>query len=233
MCFRALAIAVTLAAIFAARGALPEPVEVHVIDETNGFRESQGLKSVERSAALQSAARSFAGFMAQSGRYGHEADGSTPAARAKAHGYDFCIIGENIAHLLDPRGFTNAYLARKLFEGWKNSPEHRKNMLDADVTDTAVAVEPGERNGEWYAVQMFGRPRSRSIRFQVRNASGVTARYRVGDEAFSVPPRGIRTHMQCRVETLVLEGSGAQAATRDGERLVVVGERGGLALRRE
>lgn len=233
MTLRAFAFAFALAFPLVARGAVADTVENLVIDDTNGFRASEGLKPVERSAELQSAAGSFADYMAKSGRYGHQADGSTPAARVKRHGYDYCIVGENIAYMRDPRGFTTAYLASKLYEGWKHSPEHRKNMLDADVTDTAVAVAPGERNGEWYAVQLFARPRSRAIRFQVRNASSASTRYRVGEETFTIPPRGIRTHMQCREEALVVEGSGARATTHDGERLVVVNERGGLALRRE
>lgn len=48
-------------------------------------------------------------------------------------------------------------LASRYFEGWKKSPGHRRNMLEASVTDTAVAVARSARTGRYYAVQLFGR----------------------------------------------------------------------------
>lgn len=37
--------------------------------------------------------------MAKTGKYGHAADGRKPAERAAAHGYEYCIVRENIAYL--------------------------------------------------------------------------------------------------------------------------------------
>lgn len=211
-------------------------VERRVIESTNDFRRGERLRPVARDDRLDAAARSFAQFMAQTAKYGHDADGSSPSARARRHGYDYCLVSENISYQYSSRGFTTADLATQIFEGWKNSPGHRKNMLDADAGDTAVAVARSERTGYYYAVQMFGKPRSQAIHFQVRNASGAPVRYRVGDDTFTVSPRGVRTHVQCREEALVLEGArgeGSKAAPRNGESFVVIGDRGRISLRRE
>lgn len=234
----ALAALIALCASPIAWAAQPDTpqVERRVIESTNDFRRDERLQPVARSDRLEAAARSFAQYMAQTGKYGHDADGSSPSARARRHGYDYCLVSENISYQYSSGGFTTADLARQFYEGWKNSPGHRKNMLDADATDTAVAVARSERNGYYYAVQMFGKPRSQAIHFQVRNASDAPVRYRVGDDSFTVAPSGVRTHMQCREEALVLEGArgeGAKATARNGERFVVVGDRGRVALRRE
>jgi uncharacterized protein YkwD len=200
---------------------------------TNELRRANGLQGVERNARLESAANAFAAYMANTGRYGHEADGGNPSGRAERHGYDACIVSENIAYAYNSQGFTTPALAMNFLEGWKHSPGHRKNMLDGDVTQTAVAVARSERTGYYYAVQMFGRPKSQGLRFQVSNASGATARYRLGERTFTLTPRTIYTHTQCREEPLVLEGNPAPFTARNGERLVVVKERGKLSIRRE
>jgi uncharacterized protein YkwD len=98
----------------------------------------------------------------------------TPSARARGHGYDFCLVSENIAHLYTSRGYESADLARRLVEGWKNSAGHRKNMVEPDVIDTGVAVAQSTIKGvqHYYGVQMFARPRSASVEFEVSNPTG-------------------------------------------------------------
>ncbi|HEY4261398.1 MAG TPA: CAP domain-containing protein, partial [Schlesneria sp.] len=83
-------------------------------------------------------------------------------------------------------------------EGWKHSPGHRKNMLDRDVTETGVAVAWSKETGHYYAVQMFGRPKSLAIEFQIANEAGASVQYQIDEHTFSLPPRLIRTHHICR-----------------------------------
>src|SRR5689334_15910645 len=134
-----------------------------VIDQTNQFRRAEKRGDVTINAKLMATARYFADFMARTDKYGHEADGSDPAGRAKKHGYDYCLIAENIAYVFSSEGFTTEELAKQFVEGWKNSPPHRKNMLDPDVTETGVAIARSTTSGKYYAVQMFGRPKSMTI----------------------------------------------------------------------
>jgi uncharacterized protein YkwD len=115
---------------------------------------------VTANPVLARTVRDFVDFMARTDRYGHEADGKQPADRARGHGYDYCLVSENIAYQYNSAGFRTAALARDFVEGWKHSPQHRKNMLEPAATQTAVAVARSEKSGRYYAVQMFGRPKS-------------------------------------------------------------------------
>jgi hypothetical protein len=71
-------------------------------------------------------------------------------------------------------------------------------MLDPDVTETGVAVAHSAQSGHFYAVQMFGRPKSRAIEIRITNRSDTTIEYDVGEDRFSLPPSYIRTHERCR-----------------------------------
>jgi hypothetical protein len=178
-------------------GADPEGAAARVVQRINAFRAEQGLERQRVSEALTRAAREFASFMAETSKYGHAADGRGPAERARSHGYDDCLVLENIAYTYDSRGFETAALADALAEGWKRSPGHRKNLLDAEAPETGVALAQG-RDGGWYGVQMFGRPRSAAITFRVENRTAQVIEYRASEQTFSLAPRAARSHTMCR-----------------------------------
>ena len=110
--------------------------------------------------------------------------------------------------MMDLAGLTVDSLARGLFEGWKHSPGHRRNMLDPDVVDTGVAVALSGATQRYYAVQEFGRPRALMIRFSIRNDSGQAAPYVLDGREFTLAPGVTRTHGQCGAAQLSL-GTGA------------------------
>ena len=161
---------------------------------TNQFREQEKLTRVEVNPQLQKTAQYFADYMARTHRYGHQADGSTPDERTKKFGYDYCIVAENIAYEYNSAGFTTAELASEFFEGWKASPGHRKNMLDPDVIETGLAIAQGVDSGYFFAVQVFGRPKSKAVEFTITNAAPIAVEYKMGDRTFTLEPRHIRTH---------------------------------------
>lgn len=203
-----------------------------IVAQTNALRRSQGLGNAAPDPLLTEVARSFAQYMANTDRYGHEADGRTPAQRAKAQGYDYCVVLENIAYQYSSAGFRSAELATRTAGGWERSPGHRRNMLDRDVTQTGVAVVQSGRTGRYYAVQMFGRPRAMHTAFRIANRSNVTLGYELGGESFRLPPRVTRTHEQCRAEPLIVQLPGAgptELAPADGDRFTV--ERAGQGFR--
>ena len=187
-----------------------------IVKQTNEFRASEDLRSLARAAPLEDAADYFAGYMARTDEYGHTADDRRPTERAKAHGYEPCIVAENIAWQFSTAGFSARELASKFVQGWKESPEHRKNMLDPDVTEIGVAIAHSDETGHYYAVQMFGRPRSESIEVRVANRAATEIEYKLGDESFALPPDYTRTHERCRPSQLVvrLPDSEATEATR-------------------
>jgi uncharacterized protein YkwD len=193
-----------------------------IIDQTNHLRRGAGLAATALNAQLTASAREFAQFMARTDRYGHEADGREPAQRAKAHGYEHCMVAENIAYEYNSAGFSTQELAQGLVEGWKQSPGHRRNMLDDSATETGVAIARSPRTGRYYAVQMFGRPLAQRVRFRVVNRSPQQVSYESGGKTFQLPPNVTRTHETCRADTLVLHLPGEpRAATvqpSDGDR---------------
>jgi uncharacterized protein YkwD len=176
---------------------LPKVV-ARIVDRTNDFRKAEKREPVKVNPDLTKAAEYFAKFMAESGKYGHEADGQKPADRAKKHGYDYCIVLENIAYMYNSEGFTTDGLGGGLVKGWRESPGHRKNMLDPDVTETGVAVARSEKTGYFYAVQMFGRPKSLAIEFKIANRSDAKLEYTVGEDRYTLEPRHLQTHSRCR-----------------------------------
>ncbi len=237
---RKLSAALGLAALAAASAlAQPRPdlalVERIIVERTNDFRREQGLQPVDPDAKLTAAARYFAQYMARTERYGHEADGTEPADRAMRHGYDYCLVAENLSYQYNSADFHTADLAQRYVEGWKNSPGHRKNMVSPHATDTAVAVTRSEKSGRYYAVQMFGRPKSASIEFRIVKSAREPVRYRVAKRGFTLPPGAGMVHQLCAPQEVALEVRRAdphgKVTPRNGERLQVVREPGGLTLR--
>ncbi len=209
-----------------------------IISRTNSFRQAEGLREVEPSPQLMEAAQEFAQFMASTGQYGHTADGRRPADRAKQHGYDYCIISENIAYQHRTSGFSGEELAREFFEGWKESPDHRKNMLDSVVTETGVAVAQSEKTGYYYAVQMFGRPKTEVIEFQITNHTDSLITYAIEGQTFPLPSRSTRTHQQCRPGEITFQWPGKQERStvqpQHGDQYTIVqGDAGPFRLQKD
>lgn len=99
-----------------------------------GLRAEQGLGPVSPSPRLEEAAMAHAMDMADGGFFGHSgSDGSSVGDRARAAGYGWCAIAENIAQ---GQG--------SLMGAWANSEGHRRNMLLADVTDYGLVRAPGD-----------------------------------------------------------------------------------------
>lgn len=218
------------------------PVAKLIVQQTNDFRKEQGLPAVGVDPKLTEAARYFADFMARTGKYGHSADGNQPADRARKAGYEYCIVAENIAYQYRSTGFAKDELGTSFVEGWENSPGHRKNMLDADVTETGVAVAQSQETGYYYAVQMFGRPKSQAIAFQLENESEETVEYKIAEQKFTLPPRYTRTHQVCRPVELMLElpaaKPGAKRETKtlrpaSGDHFAIVVEKGSYQVKKE
>ncbi|MEO8187089.1 MAG: CAP domain-containing protein [Burkholderiaceae bacterium] len=199
-----------------------------VVELTNTFRRRENLPQTGTAPQLASAARYFADFMARTGEFSHSADGSEPAARAQRFGYEYCTVAENIAYVINSEGTDTAELARRLFEGWQTSPGHRENMLNPDVTETAVAVAHSPRTDYYYAVQLFGRPKSQMVEFKVANRTGDSAEYRLNGQTFQLPMRTTSTHQVCNRPTVEFRGKTLQPV--NGQQLVIVNDQTGMQL---
>jgi uncharacterized protein YkwD len=212
-------------------------VLARIVSQTNEFRREHGGPEVEVNPQLMATARDFANFMARTGRYGHTADGHQPAERAKQHGYDFCVMAENLAYQASTAGFTTADLAQGFVQGWQHSPDHRQNMLDAAVTETGVAVAQNEQTGDYYAVQLFGRPTSQMLEFQITNQATTVIQYEVDGHMMPLPPQSTRTHQQCRPVEVIFHWPDRSERTtvhpHHSERYVIVQDDSGRLKVRE
>ncbi|MET0569335.1 MAG: CAP domain-containing protein [Hyphomicrobiaceae bacterium] len=177
---------------------------------TNAFRQENKLGQVTPNKELAAAARWFAEYLAKTGKFAHEADGREPQQRAAAHGYKYCMVGENLAKNLDSRGFTTDRLASETVAGWKASPPHRRTMLEPAVTEIGVAIArvPG-KHPNFVSVQLFGRPESLKMEFEVRNATGLPIGYALVGETHTIEPRTVVTHTTCLPGELSFERAGS------------------------
>lgn len=206
-----------------------------VFKAINEIRERRDLRELERNSDLAKAAGDFAEFMADTHRYGHTADGRRPSRRAEAAGYAFCAVRENIAYQYRSEGVGIRELVKALVDGWMESPGHRKNILGVYSVDTGVAIARSDKTGAWFAVQMFGRPQSESVRFRISNETDSAVSYRltvekVSDAArtFEIGPGMVRVHERCRPVEVNVSGADRSEAIpmKDGTRLRLLPSQG-------
>lgn len=193
-----------------------EAVERAVLAGTNELRHENGLPPLRRNAQLARAAHDLADFMAKRDEYGHDADGRTPTQRARAAGYRDCMVAENIAYQMRSRGFDTPELAERLVKGWAASPGHRRNMLDEEAVEIGIAVAHSEETSRYYGVQLFGRPESMRVTFEMRNESRDTVAYKVGNEAYSLAGRSTRRHHICGDLPLVITKTNSERRFKPG-----------------
>lgn len=125
-----------------------------VIRLSNAERAKVGLPPLTEQSLLKKAAQAKLRDMLQKQYFDHVSpEGKAPADVIEAAGYEYVIVGENLAE----GDFADD---QDLVTGWMNSEGHRKNILHAKYTQIGVAVERGTYQGRvvWMAVQEFGKP---------------------------------------------------------------------------
>lgn len=121
------------------RQALDTKTSDALLRETNTFRESEGLTPLADHPELALAAQAHLADMQERKFFAHESpEGFTASARAGL----ICrtilgAFGENIAFIENPR---RPPIAGQFYEGWRDSPGHRANMLRSDYTHVGHAA---------------------------------------------------------------------------------------------
>jgi len=214
---------------------LPQ-VEMAIVELTNAFRQENRLSALKRNRTLDEAARSFAKYLARTGKFAHTADGRRPADRTRAAGYTHCQISENLALNVDSRGFTTRKLAEAAIEGWKNSPPHRKAMVAPHVTEIGVGVAKAAEEQRYLSVQLFGRPQALQYQFTIRNMANREVGYTHTGEHHALAGRTEVQHTECTPANLRFDEIGAarqpakkpaEFPTRDGDLFVVHNNKSG------
>jgi hypothetical protein len=201
-----------------------------VIALTNELRVKKALTPLAPEARLTETARAYAAHLADTGKLDHDADGATPAERVKKRGYSYCMVAENLASEYSSAGFTSDALARNVVEGWSGSPTHRANMLQPDLTQIGVGIARSAIDGEYFAVQVFGRPLAQMIKFSVSNRLNSPVRYEYRNQSLTLGARQMRSHQSCIVSELKLSqkaGTSVNVRPQDGGRYVIEEGAGG------
>lgn len=200
---------------------LPQ-TEMVILEMTNAFRRENGVGLVKANPKLTAAARKYAHYLAQSGRFAHDADGRRPHERAGAQGYSFCFVAENLAMDARAKGFTVQELAHEAMNGWKKSPAHRTNLLRAGATDIGIGVAKApEHPGKYISVQIFGRPDTAGINFKIENKSGAAITYTIGPKAHQVEPNFTVSHRSCTPAVLAFPAAQVRYEPGYGEHYIV------------
>ena len=127
-----------------------------VLSWTNKERGNAGLPDLAPNQKLTASALEKVRDMFKNQYFAHESPaGKSAGDLAEAEGYDFVLIGENLA-------LGNFEGDKALVGAWMASPGHRANILGARYKEIGIAVGLGmfERRETWLAVQHFALPLS-------------------------------------------------------------------------
>ena len=126
-----------------------------------------------------------------------------------------------------------------MVEGWINSPGHRQNLLSQHARDVGVAIAKGpDKDPKFIAVQVFARPKSLAVEFQISNASGAPVSYTFGGETHELKPGLGVVHTACTPGEIVFKSAGTGAKSlmiegryeaKDGQVYTVAKSAGGRA----
>lgn len=113
----------------------------------SAYRASHGVGPVKLDPKLTRIAADHALKMAAANKVAHVLRGQGSfARRLKAGGYDAAVASENIGGGYDTLA--------EAFAGWRNSPDHNKNMLRSDITmmGIASATAAGSKYGTYWSL---------------------------------------------------------------------------------
>ena len=131
-----------------------EQIANQILHITNQKRIQNGLSPLSMNPALNQAAKSHSEEMLTLNYFSHNSPTvgrRTVGDRMRQAGVSPRVQAENIFMC---QGFPTAQLAQLSMDQWMQSPGHRRNILRGNVTHIGIGVI--ERNGKYYATQVFG-----------------------------------------------------------------------------
>ena len=119
----------------------------------SAYRQQNGLGPVQVESRLMQAAATQARAMGERDKMGHRVAGPLPR-RVSAAGYDWGAATENLG-----AGYPSLDSA---MQGWKDSPGHRENLLNPNVTEIGIAAvrtpRGSEQHTDWALILASPRP---------------------------------------------------------------------------
>ena len=141
-----------------------EKLKKKVYQLVNEERSNNDRKVLGLDVYLKKAADDHAKYIAKSQKLSHEqtdAKKQSPKERVYFYGGNsFVLVGENLLFTgIKDQIYSETdldILALKMFNLWKKSPSHLKNILDHQYFYTEIGFSIDWENKKIYAVQMFG-----------------------------------------------------------------------------
>lgn len=130
-----------------------------IVQLTNMQRLQRGLPPVIINTALTLSAQKKVKDILANQYFEHiSPSGIGVSDLAKQSGYDYVVVGENLALGSFP---TN----KSVVDAWMASTGHRSNILDARYQDIGIGIDRGMFQGsmQWVIVQHFGKPISACV----------------------------------------------------------------------
>jgi hypothetical protein len=166
----------------------PEDVEKKILELTNAYRTKKEVGKLDLEGKLGAIAQAHARAMAKADKYGdddkdgHIWDGKNPAERAKAAGYKFGSLGENVGWNINQKD-----PAEVIVKAWIDSTHHEKNLANKEFTQVGLGAAKS-KSGKWYFVQLFGKPAGAVTRVNVtiNNETKETIPFRIGDKKYEL-----------------------------------------------
>jgi uncharacterized protein YkwD len=124
-----------------------------VFELINKERTSKNLQPLSKNFNLQESANAKALDMSNTNYFSHiSPSGKKWSQFIVDQKYDYSIAGENLA-----KDYSNP---KTMVEAWMNSPSHKENILNNQVTETGIAVLNGKLDNKptRFVVQVFGKP---------------------------------------------------------------------------
>ena len=128
-----------------------ETMEAQVLNLINNHRKQNGLPVLKAHSKLNVAAHNHSLDMAKRGYFSHtNLSGKSPFDRMRAAGYSCGTMGENIA--------AGQRTAQQVFDGWKKSAGHNKNMLNRNYKSIGIGLVhmPGSKYGYYWTTNFGG-----------------------------------------------------------------------------
>ena len=141
-----------------------EKLKTKVYQLVNEERSNNDTKLLGLDVYLKKAADDHAKYIAKIQKLSHEqtdAKKQSPKERVYFYGGNsFVLVGENLLFTgIKDQIYSETdldILALKMFNLWKKSPNHLKNILDHQYFYTEIGFSIDWENKKIYAVQMFG-----------------------------------------------------------------------------
>lgn len=141
-----------------------EQLENKVFSLINDYRVSLNVTQLENDVILQKAAKDHSIYIAKKQSLTHEQNNPNkklPKDRVYFYkGNDFVLVGENLLYTgIKDNIYTETdlnILALKIFNLWKDSPNHLKIMSSEKYTHTGFGFHLDRTNKKLYVAQVFG-----------------------------------------------------------------------------